>query len=992
MRTPKILLAPRRIDYKTAGPLKVKVVGEKESTEIQEIRFGPFAIEHDPARLKRGPAAIKLRPKSLKVLRYLAERPGQFVSKEELLRDVWEGRIVSDSGLRLCVREIRAALGDSADSPQYVETVTGRGYRFLEGRDGRAIIPEAVGPVVGRQTELDLLNEHFLAVLDGRKNFTLIGGEPGIGKTTLLNNFTDQLPSRKKHRVLQAQCIVHYGDGEAYGPLLQMLAEECRQEKGSMLVNILRRHAPSWLLQLPGVVAPAELETLHQQLEGVSPERMMREFLQLLEQLSAHAPLIVVIEDLHWSDQSTIDLLGYLAQSSGMPFFLIATYRPVDAVLYAEQLRDMVVELKSHGHCIELSLELLTIEDVSLYLRGKLNGVVSEELTERIYERTGGNPLFLVNIVEDLVSHQLISMQKGTWVAADRAEHLIDGVPETLRTLISRRINALPDSCNLILETGSVVGLEFSVAAISSALESTNVEIERECEKLAEQGLFIEPRAVETWPDGTISGRYRFQHPLYAEVLYDQIGDARKALINRCIGEELEQAFAKEIEPISASLAVYFDRAQQSDKALHYRIQSAELAQQRHAYPEFISHLQGALKFLREQPDSPERDQQEIDVLVNLGPAQIATQGYAAPDVEETYNRAQSLLAESESDTQLIPVLWNLAAFYLARGQLSQSNTLINQVVDLAEKQDDLGLKIMAQDALAQQLFFEGNFKAALKNIQFVIDHYDFDQHRHLAKEYGLEDPCVACRIIHAYILTLNGEFHRAKEQAKNAEKLAYKVDNPHTTTFFLMFLSFKLMLFGDTAPAKEKARSCLEICDQFNIHWGPFSSILESRANARIDHDVESLTQIDTGLEEWRSTGASLGLTFMLYCLGDAALALGETERAQRAIEEAITLVESTHEGWIEPDLHRQLGLVMLKLEKEPEAAEYFHRALQFARVQETRLLELWAALELSQLMLAQGKSEEVKALLAPIVAKLPPDGEIDALTQAHDILNSLA
>ena len=992
MRTPRGLLAPHRIDHKTAGPLKVKVVDEKENTEIQEIRFGPFAIEQEPARLKRGPAAIKLRPKSLKVLRYLAERPGQFVSKEELLRDVWEGRIVSDSGLRLCVREIRAALGDNAESPQYLETVTGRGYRFLEGRDGRAIIPETVGPIVGRQSELDLLNEHSRSTVEGEKKFTLIGGEPGIGKTTLLNNFIEQRNNKKKQRVFQAQCVVHYGDGEAYGPLLQMLSEECRQEKGSALVNILRRHAPSWLLQLPGVVAPAELESLRQQLEGVSQERMMREFLQLLEQLSAQSPIIVVIEDLHWSDQSTIDLLGYLAQTGQAPFFLITTYRPVDAVLYAEHLRDMISELKSRGNCAEISLELLTIEDVSIYLHGKLNGTVSEELTERIYERTSGNPLFLVNIVEDLVKHQLISMQKGAWVAADKAEQLIGGVPETLRSLISRRVNSLPDSLNLILETGSVVGLEFSVAAICSALDGTIGNIEKECEKLAEQGLFIEPRAVETWPDGTISGRYRFQHPLYAEVLYDQIGDARKTLINKCIGEKLEQAYSEEIESAAASLAVYFERARQSDKSLHYRIQSAELAQRRHAYPEFIAHLQGALKLLGELPEGPERNQQEIDLLVSLGPAQIATLGYAAPGVEETYNRAQELLTHSDTSPQLIPVLWNLAAFYMVRGQLSQSNTLINQVVDLAEEQDELSLQMMARDALSQQLFFEGNFEGALKNIQFVIDHYDFDQHRHLAKEYGLEDPFVACHIIHAYILTLYGEFNRAREHVNIAEALANKIDNPHTTGFFLMFNAFIQMLSGNPASAREKAKSCLEIGNQYNIHWNPFALILEARANARIDNNSDSLAKIESGLEAWRSTGASLGSTFMLYCLGDAALALGESDRAQRALEEALTIVENTHESWIEPELHRLLGVTMLRLENKSEATEYFHRALQFARVQKARLLELWAALELSHLMLAQGKSEEVKALLEPIVANMPPDSEIEALKQANEILNSLA
>jgi hypothetical protein len=311
------------------------------------LRFGPFSLEGEPPHLQRGAESISLRPKSLAVLRYLAGRPGRLVTKEELLDSVWSGRVVGKDGLRVCVREIRAALEDRPEAPLYLETVAGQGYRFLAEGDGRVFFPETTGPVVGRASELRQLQDQLRLASDGERQLVLVSGEPGIGKTTLLERFLDVVSGQSSARIARGQCVVQYGTGEAYGPLLEALTQLCQGPDGVEIVALLRRYAPMWLLQLPGVIDPDETERLQLQVGGATPARMTRELCNALELLASDKPLLLVLEDLHWADASTIDFLSALAQRRQPAKLLcLGTYRPADAVLHAQNLRGVVRDLR----------------------------------------------------------------------------------------------------------------------------------------------------------------------------------------------------------------------------------------------------------------------------------------------------------------------------------------------------------------------------------------------------------------------------------------------------------------------------------------------------------------------------------------------------------------------------------------------------------------------------------------------------------------------
>jgi hypothetical protein len=205
---------------------------------------------------------------SLQVLRYLSERPGQFVSKDELLDRVWTGRVISDSGLRLCVREIRAALDDDAKNPHYLETVVGKGYRFLEGAGGKAPYPDSTGPIVGRDAELSRLDDLYQRALAGHTQFVLLAGEAGIGKTTLLNSFLDRISKGHDAHMIQGQCVVHYGKQEAYAPVLEAISSFYRDHTDTRFIKNMERHAPGWLLQLPEMLDAMLFERVERMTEA----------------------------------------------------------------------------------------------------------------------------------------------------------------------------------------------------------------------------------------------------------------------------------------------------------------------------------------------------------------------------------------------------------------------------------------------------------------------------------------------------------------------------------------------------------------------------------------------------------------------------------------------------------------------------------------------------------------------------------------------------
>ena len=328
-----------------------------------ELNFGPFRLSRSNQSLRRDGEEIPLTPKAFAVLLYIAERSGNLVTKNELLDTVWGDTHVTDGALKRCVVEIRKALEDSAEDPCYIQTMHGRGYRFLTAKDHPvAAAAHAARAVVGRQREFDSLDESFDSILQGARQIVFITGEAGLGKTTVVDHWLSSLESRETSRpaIGRGRCLQQFGSGEPYLPVFEAL-EHLSRSLASKLVTTLRTYAPTWLLHMPSLISLQDRQGLRDEVFGTTRERMLREITSAREALSAETPIVLSLEDLHWSDPSTIDLVASIAtRTSSAQLMVLASYRPSELSGNSHPLSRIQHELEIHRQCRLLPLSYLT--------------------------------------------------------------------------------------------------------------------------------------------------------------------------------------------------------------------------------------------------------------------------------------------------------------------------------------------------------------------------------------------------------------------------------------------------------------------------------------------------------------------------------------------------------------------------------------------------------------------------------------------------------
>ncbi len=545
----------------------------------QSLVFGPFRLDRRDERLWRGQEVLPLYPKAFAVLCCLLTQAGQLVTKETLLQTVWPETAVSESALTVAIRHLRRVLGDRARTPQFIETVHSRGYRFIaavavaEPSHGRhqaadtGRLPQPVARVqsalfVGREGEIAQMYQWFRMALQGRRQVGIIAGEPGIGKTALVNTFVAQVAAVEPFMVGHGQCVASYGAGEPYRPVLEALGRLCRGPEGTRLVAVLRQYAPSWLVQMPALLPPAEWETLQRRVGTTAQTRMPRELTEALDAFTTERPLVLMLEDLHWSDRATLEWLAYVARRPDPARLLIlGTYRSVEAIVHAHPLRSVLTELRQHGQCVELVLDYLSEAEVAGYLRQRFGGTpLAADLARVLHRRTNGNPLFLIALVDELVRQQVLREASAGWEVQGGVEAITTMVPATLRALIELQLARLSSRDQMILEAVSVAGVECSAATVAAALELTEEVVEARCATLAHQGQFLQAGGRAEWPDGTVTTCYSFPHALYQEVLYQRVPAGRQSRWHAWIGTRLARGFGEHAGEMAAALAMHLVR------------------------------------------------------------------------------------------------------------------------------------------------------------------------------------------------------------------------------------------------------------------------------------------------------------------------------------------------------------------------------------------------------------------------------------------------
>ncbi len=996
-----------------------------------DYHFGPFRLELGNERLWQGPEEVILRPKSFAVLQYLVAQPGRLVTREEVLQAVWPGIAVSDAVLTVCIGEIRQALRDSHQAPQFIETVHRRGYRFLgtitatpapggapglerssETSPSRRMTPSpfplspqpsmlSTTSVVRREAQVSQLESWLHQARSGLRQVVFVAGEAGIGKTTLVDAFLTQVMSEPSLWVARGQCIAHYGAGEAYLPVLDALGRLCRGPRSAPLVAALDQYAPTWLMQMPALLGPAKLEALQRRVQVASRERMLRELAEAVEALTLERSLILVLEDLHWSDFATLDLISWLAQRREQARLLVlGTYRPVDVIVRGHPLQNVKQEMMRHRQCAELSLELFTAAEVAQYLAARFAlgtplPAPFQALAMAIHHRTDGHPLFMVTVVNALIQQGRLVEQDGGWAVQGGIEQVTQEVPESLQQLVEQQLSQLSLEDQHVLEAGSVAGMRFSAAAVAAGLEERADTAEAWCSTLARQGQFLQSNGVEEWSDGTAVSSYRFRHTLYQQVVYDCLPMGRRIQLHRRIGARLEAGYRERAAERAAELATHFEQGREFGRALQYLRLAAEKAQQRYAYQEAIGLLRRSLAVLPRVEDTSEGTKSELDLQIALGQALILTQGPGAVAVTQVYTRAQELCRQIGDIGQRIAVLRGLRRGMQGRGEPRRAQPLAEEFLRLARQANDRALLIEGQVALGVCLFYLGDAAMAHTHLEEASAIYNAAGPHTPIFPAG-QDLGVLGLSYDAIALWVLGYPEQALARSRRAISRAEAAAQPWAQAMALGYAALVDVLRGDLQAALEHAEATIRLATEQGVSpWVGRGMMLRGWVLAEWGQEPEGLAQFQQGFTAWQANGQELGKPFWLALLAECYAAVGQVWEGLQVIAEALAMTQTRQLRFWEAELQRLRGELLfqqlagadtgptpaawprstkndaratVELALLTQTEDCLRQSLDIARRQHTKSLELRAATSVIRLWQHRGKKEIARRQLEEI------------------------
>ncbi|MBV8356838.1 MAG: AAA family ATPase, partial [Deltaproteobacteria bacterium] len=820
--------------------------------------------------------------------------------------------------------------------------------------------------------------------------------EAGIGKTTFVSAFLDRILYKNAAQVAHGQCVEHFGTGEAYMPVLEALTRLGQETGSDRLREILNSVAPSWLIQMPALLNDTDRKKLQLETQGITQQRMLREIAQALEVLAADVPLVLLLEDLHWSDFATLEMISAVARrAEPARLLIIGTYRPVEILADNHPLRAVQRELELHRHCEELRLRLLGQGDIADYLGRRFLVDAHERwlvnVAQIIHQRTEGNPMFIVDLVDHLVAQGLMDLGGDSSRVAELLAGSENQVPRNIRQIAERNFERLVADEQRALEAASIAGAEFSAAAVAAALELPVAEIENRCLRLSRHEQFIEARDASEWPDGTLAASFRFQHELYQEVFYGRVPPGQRAELHRRIAARQEAAYGEQAAEIAAELAHHYRHGNEKGKAIEYLGRAAQQALQRAAYADAISNFSSALELVQRQPESTQRAQQELSLQLGLGQALAAAKGFSAPEVERAYARAEQLCERLGDPGQLFDALFGLLFVHLLAGRRAAAHPLAERLQRLAEAANDSGLLLLAHIAAGNVFYVAGDYLNARPHFEMAISLYDPARPRQVNPHGG--DVRVNPRSVLGQILWSLGYPDRALQLGNEARTIAQSSASRHSRAFAEGMVALLHSYRREPRATQESAERLIALAAENGLPlWLATGTTLRGWAIAVQGRYEEGIALIREGSAATRATGFHTRQLPDLLLLADACLEAGRLGEGLDALTEARKLVVRS-ENRFSAMIEVSKGKLLSKLggSKAAEAENCFRSAIEIARKFNDKMTELQAATGLARLLASRGDRDEAHAMLSDIYNWFTEGFDTADLIEAKTLLEEL-
>ena len=847
--------------------------------------------------------------------------------------------------------------------PEPVEIWRVKGVQSGKNRF-EAKIGNTLSPMIGRQEELDKLAELWRTASAGTGQSILITGEAGIGKSRLLQALTEQIGD---NRVLNFQCLPYYSD-TALSPIIERLNSKAGITPGASpeeRIEKLRALLDRWGLDIPDafpLLAMLLSIPLGDEIEqpDLSPMRLRKRTLELLidmiEYAGSKAPMLVIFEDLHWADPTTLDLLEPLMA------------RVQDSqILLVMSSRTPILE----GTVERMDLPRLPSETVE-ELVGQL--VVDAELPPgacaSITASAEGIPLFVEELTRTFIE---------SYGPAGKEHGRGETVPAGLTDLLASRLDSLPESKEIAF-VSAVFGRPISLEQIERLVPTPADQLERQVSALCDAGIF----SRESRPDGNDS--YFFRHALVREVAYHSQLKQRRRELHGHIATALEEHYPtmRELEP--AVLGRHYIEAGQVEPGANLLLEAGSKALQSSALKEAIANLSQGLDAIQSLPPARARDQAELRLQATLGTAHMQAKGWASDEVEKAYSAAGRLSYSAGSISEAIWVLWGTWVYHLVRGRIADASSVLGRIKERAEEDSDNAESKIVADMIALQVgFYAGQFDQSSQTSRSFLERYQPEAHGHLTESYST-DLEIVCLTHYSINLWVSGEIDQSIELAERADRLLDESEHPHTIAWGHTWSSLVPLFRGQIDRVSEKLSIALPIAkEQGFAYVAAMATMLEGWIDSRNGHRETGCQKIEKGLDTFCTTGAEITVPFFKTLHAEILFEHGDHLSSLMLLGQAGQQIERWGETWQEPEVHRVRGKVLAACQQDyvSEAERSFRLAAALAEKSGAHTWFVRASLDLARHLLAQQKPDQAREALEPtadLIAKMSRCPEAEA------------
>ena len=858
-------------------------------------------------------------------------------------------------------------------------------YRVIQatGVHSRLDVAAATGltPLVGRKQEIALLMDRWKQGEEEIGQFLLLSGEAGIGKSRLIQIFREHL-KEVPHTWLECRCSSYTRDSPLY-PVIELLqraldfyADDSAEQKFLKLENAVSRVGLNATETIPLISSLLSIPLgEHYESASSTPDRQRRQTMDILLQwlfgLSKLQPLVMVAEDFHWADPSSVELLSALGQqASATGMVVLLSYRP-----------EFEPKLPAHCQVTHIGLNRLRRAQV-IEMIGTIpeSDKLSAQTIEDIVAKTDGVPLFVEELTKSVIELSDLTLSPSEPQSTREVPDFT--IPETLEDSLKARLDSL-SSVKRVIDLCATLGREFSYELLMAVSTVDDQEIKQGLARLVKAEILYQRGFA---PNST----YIFKHALIQEVAYQSLLKSKRQQLHQKIAVILVQEFPEIAETQPESIAHHYTEAKNYEPAIEFWQMAGERALQRFANIETVRHLTKGLDLIEKLPLSQGRDARELALRISLGTALIATKGYQAPEVERTFTRAKDICRQLDDSPRLFAVLYGLWFFYLMKAERNMSFDTSREMLQLAQQMREERCLVDGHNIVGVTAFYHGDHLQAKDHFEESLLHYDSEKHQGCVYKYG-RDAGVMSQLYGGWNLWYLGYPDRALERTTEAIILAKNHGHPHTVVGALIIGALSLVVRREVEPIFALVEEGVKLANEYGFSMWLQHAITIQAAGMLLAGDVDAAIVKFREAEVLReATGIKLLCSNASAALGDAYLQADRPSEALRKIEYGLEFVQSKLDRYHEPELYRLKGEIQLSLHpNDPVLAESsFNQAIKIAKAHHARSFELRAAISLGRLWQSQGKSNEARVLISTIYKEFTEGFETADLKDAKMLL----